>query len=103
MPTLTGVTLSPAGPVAVYNGAYVTFTATAHYDDGSSEPLGPIGAGGGTLPATFSSSDTTIATVNSSTAFFGRAYGVAVGTATITVQMAYSPVDALHSATATVN
>jgi hypothetical protein len=100
-PTLTGVTLDPPGPVSMYAGDYLNLAATAHYDDGTTEPLGPVG--GGThapwFPSTFTTSDDTVATVSSGTAFFGRAYSVAPGSATVTVQMAFSPTDELHSAT----
>jgi hypothetical protein len=102
-PTLTGVTLNPPGPVTMYDGDYLNFTATAHYSDGSTEALGPMSTASHPpwLPATFGSSDETVATVNSSSGFFGRVYSVAPGAATITVQMAFhDPSDPTTHATA---
>ena len=65
--TLETVVVSPQNPVIADNGAQ-SFTATGHYSDGSTQDL--------TSSATWSSTNTSAATINSST---GHATGVALG------------------------
>ncbi|HEX4484684.1 MAG TPA: Ig-like domain-containing protein [Terriglobales bacterium] len=74
-PTLTTLTVTPVTP-AVIAGSTLQLTATGSYDDGSSKNI--------TGTTGWSTSDATIATVNSA----GLLSGVAVGTATITATSA---------------
>ncbi len=69
--TLTGITVTPADPSLVADGTQ-QFTATANYSDGSTKNV--------TSSATWSSSNTAVATINSS----GLATGVTSGTTIIT-------------------
>jgi uncharacterized protein YjdB len=70
-PVLTSISISPASP-AVAAGTPQQFTATGNYSDGSTQNL--------SSSATWSSSQTSVATI----AAGGLASGVAVGTSTIT-------------------
>jgi hypothetical protein len=70
-PTLTTVTVTPKTP-SVVEGNTLQLTATGSYDDGSTKNI--------TGSATWTTSDSSIATVNSS----GLMTGVATGNATIT-------------------
>jgi uncharacterized protein YjdB len=69
--TLRSIAVTPATP-SITAGAALQFTATGGYSDGSSHDI--------TTQVTWSSSNTSVATINSS----GLATGVAAGTATIT-------------------
>lgn len=71
-PTLQSISVGPSSPTVVA-GLTQQLTATAHYSDGSSKDI--------TSAVTWSSSNATLATVNSGT---GLAKGVAQGTTTIT-------------------
>ncbi|HTW75627.1 MAG TPA: PilC/PilY family type IV pilus protein [Steroidobacteraceae bacterium] len=73
-PTLESIVVTPANPT-IDVGAMQAFTATAHYSDGSTQNV--------TSSATWSSSDTAVATIASG----GVATGVAVGTSTITATL----------------
>jgi uncharacterized protein YjdB len=70
-PTLTTITVTPSTP-SVVSGNTLQMIATGSYDDGSTKNI----SGG----ATWTTSDSSVATVNSS----GLLTGVATGTATIT-------------------
>ncbi len=73
-PTLTSISVTPAG--ASYQvSATQQFTATAHYSDGSSKDL--------TQSASWSSSDTSVATVSNSAGSKGLVKMVGAGTADI--------------------
>jgi trimeric autotransporter adhesin len=86
-PTLTSLAVGPTTP-SVQEGDTLQMTATGTYDDGSTKNL--------TGSANWSSSDETIATVNSS----GRVTGVSAGSATI--KAAAGTVEGSTSATVTV-
>ena len=70
LPTLTSIAVTPANP-SITAGGQQQFTATGTYSDGSHQDL--------TDSATWTSSSTTVATINST----GMATGVAAGTTTI--------------------
>jgi hypothetical protein len=86
-PTLTSLAVGPSTP-SVQEGDTLQMTATGTYDDGSSKNL--------TSSATWSSSDETVATVNSS----GKVTGVTAGSTTI--KAASGTVEGSTSATVTV-
>lgn len=71
-PTLVSIDLTPTGPGIVV-GDVEQFTATGHFDDGSTQDI--------TSSAAWTTSDNAIATINSA----GQATGVAVGAVTVTV------------------
>ena len=74
-PTLTSLAVTPANP-GIIPGASQQFTATGHYSDGSAQNL--------TSQATWTSSNTGVATINAS----GLATGVFAGTTTISAVLA---------------
>lgn len=73
--TLTSITVSPVNPKLPRN-YFLQFTATGTYSNGSTQDL--------TDQATWSSSDTAIATISNAAGSRGEAFGRAVGTTTIT-------------------
>jgi len=74
-PTLTSISVTPSNP-NLGVGSTLQFTATGHYSDNSTQDL--------TTVATWSSSNTAVATVSNTSGSQGLAKGVAAGTATIT-------------------
>jgi uncharacterized protein YjdB len=84
--TLTGLTLTPTA-TAMAIGSVAVLRATAQYSDGASVPVGQ--------DVTWSSSDSTVASINAQ----GTITGVAAGTATIT---ATTPNNVSASSTITV-
>ncbi len=70
-PTLSSISVSPASASLAISSTQ-SFTATGHYSDGTTKDL--------TSSASWSSSDSTVATISSG----GLATGVAAGTATVT-------------------
>ena len=72
---LVAVTVSPVG-ASVPNGETEQFTATGLYSDGSTSDL--------TSTVTWSSSDTSVATVSNAAGSQGEVTGVGIGAATIT-------------------
>jgi trimeric autotransporter adhesin len=78
-PTLTGIDISPISPTIGVN-ATQQFTATGHFSDNSTADL--------TTNATWSSDNTTVATVENLGTQPGLATGKGVGQANITVSFA---------------
>ena len=72
--TLTAITVAPLNQSAPVGGT-LQFTATGHYSDGSTQDI--------TTGVTWTSSDTTIATISNASGSNGLATGVARGSATI--------------------
>ena len=72
--TLTAITVAPLNQSVPVNGT-LQFTATGHYSDGSTQDI--------TTGVTWTSSDTTIATISNASGSNGLATGVARGSATI--------------------
>ncbi len=77
-PTLNSIAVTPVNP-SIPTGATQQFTATGNYSDGSTQNL--------TSQVTWTSSSTSVATINSA----GLASGVAPGTTTITAAFPESP------------
>ncbi len=74
-PTLNSIAVAPVNP-SINTGATQQFTATGNYSDGSTQNM--------TSQATWTSSNTSVATVNGSS---GLATGVSAGTTTITATL----------------
>jgi hypothetical protein len=74
-PTLSSITVTPAN-ASIAAGSTVQFTATGYYSDNSTQDL--------TTLATWSSSNTAVATISNTAGSQGLASGVAAGAATIT-------------------
>ena len=74
-PTLTSITVTPANP-SILTGASQQFTATGTYSDGSTQNI--------TSQATWTSSNTGVATISTA----GLATGVSVGDTTISATLA---------------
>ena len=77
--TLTSIALAPAGP-SVAKGYKVQFRATGTFSDGTSRDL--------TATVTWSSSNTSVATISNAGGTRGQASVLAVGTATISARYA---------------
>jgi IPT/TIG domain/Bacterial Ig-like domain (group 2) len=74
-PTLTSISVTPSSP-SIGVGSAVQFTATGHYSDNSTQDL--------TTLATWSSSNTLVATISNTAGSQGQATGVRAGSTTIT-------------------
>jgi hypothetical protein len=73
--TLVSIQVTPVNP-SIAKGTALQFTATAVYSDNSTQDV--------TLSATWSSSNTTVATIGNAPGNRGRATGASTGTSTIT-------------------
>jgi len=73
-PSLVSISVTPTS-ASILAGGTQQFTATGHYSDGSAQNI--------TTSATWSSSNTTVATVSNSAGTQGLATGIGSGTATI--------------------
>ena len=76
--TLTSITVSPTNP-SIPRGTSVSFTATGHYSDGTTQDL--------TEMATWTSSDPSGAFVWNTAGSHGLAEGLATGAVTITAAL----------------
>jgi hypothetical protein len=82
-PTETHITVVP-DTATFYDGTYVQFTALLWYDDGHSRALTPS-------EVVYQSSNTGVAQPTSNDAIYGRVFGIAPGTATLTVHQVNKP------------
>jgi uncharacterized protein YjdB len=74
-PTLSSIAITPQSPGSLAVGAALQFTATGTYSDGSTADL--------TSQVTWTSSDTSVATISEA----GLATGIAAGTTEITAAL----------------